>query len=110
MTCPHTEASGELLAGISFSLPLVVVAIAAILAMYFWKRQQYLVHRHRIAYELIHSAVLLREELWNARAFLMTGGEDDEFRLYHKWISIEEWESMGDDQRARYDGDLRLMY
>ena len=36
--------------------------------------------------------------------------DDEDFRMEHSWIAIEEWEAMSDEQRAHYDGDIRLMH
>ena len=82
---------------------IVAASLAAILTMQYWKRQRFLQQQHEIAYSTIHKAILLRDEFWRARSFVMTGAEIEEIKKRYDITDehVQTIEEKCDDPFAR---------
>lgn len=96
---------------------ILTALFAAVIAMRYWKRQQFLTQQHEIAYRFIHKAILLREQFWQSRSMLLTPGEVESLRKKYEITDdqIEELKASGHDpmRRVGYLGrywDLQKVY
>ncbi len=82
---------------------IVTAFLAAVFAMRYWKKQQYLQQRHTIAYSVIHQAILVRDKFWRARSLVMTGNEVNALKKQYEVTDeqVEEIKQQGADPFQR---------
>jgi len=104
MLAEASEQSASIWPALGGVLGTIVTAfLAAVFAMRYWKKQQYLQQRHAIAYSVIHQAILVRDEFWRARSLVMTGNEVNALKKQYEVTDeqIEEIKQQGADPFKR---------
>jgi hypothetical protein len=93
MLAEASEQSASIWPALGGVLGTIVTAfLAALFAMRYWKKQQYLQQRHAIAYSVVHQAILVRDEFWRARSLVMTGNEVSALKKQYQVTDEQEEE------------------